>query len=317
MSYQHEEEVLGKAYDARLMRRLLAYLKPHRWYVAGALAALIADAATQLVPPYLVKVAIDQYIGQGDLAGLNGVAVVYLAVLLAAFSLEYTQTYMMQMIGQRIMYDMRMEIYAHLQRLDLSFYDRNPVGRLMTRVTTDVDVLNDMFTSGVVSIFGDIFTRHDIGGGNHQIRVHVEHLAYSPQPIEASGISGGFALFQDPHQLDELRTRTRQLPLAHLRGGKLRVGESQVGSHTADLIVGPARVGIGDSRCSRAFELATPGHRQRLQHGGQRFGHAGYRLAIDGEARIRPAAGSGYLGAGHVDAGANRPRARAVCRQPG
>ena len=153
----HEEDVLGKAYDARLMRRLLAYLRPHKWYVAGALLALIGDAVTQLAPPYLVKIAIDQYIAQGDLAGLNNIALVYLAVLVASFSLEYAQTYMMQMIGQRIMFDMRMQIYAYLQRLDLSFYDRNPVGRLMTRVTTDVDVINDLFTSGVVAAFGDLF----------------------------------------------------------------------------------------------------------------------------------------------------------------
>ncbi len=119
--------------------------------------ALIGDAVVQLVPPYLVKIAIDQYIAQGDLAGINQIAFMYLAVLVASFSLEYAQTYMMQMIGQRIMFDMRMQIYAHLQRLDLSFYDRNPVGRLMTRVTTDVDVINDLFTSGVVAAFGDLF----------------------------------------------------------------------------------------------------------------------------------------------------------------
>jgi ATP-binding cassette subfamily B protein len=153
----HEEEVLGKAYDARLMRRLLTYLRPHKGYVLAALMALIGDAVTQLAPPYLVKIAIDQYIAQGDIAGLNTIAFVYLAVLIAAFSLEYAQTYMMQMIGQRIMYDMRMQIYTHLQKLDLSFYDRNPVGRLMTRVTTDVDVINDLFTSGVVAAFGDLF----------------------------------------------------------------------------------------------------------------------------------------------------------------
>src|SRR4029453_6848846 len=153
----HEEDVLGKAYDARLMRRLLGYLRPHKWYVAGALLALVGDAVTQLAPPYLVKIAIDQYIAQGDLPGLNNIALVYLAVLIASFSLEYAQTYMMQMIGQRIMFDIRMQIYAHLQRLDLSFYDRNPVGRLMTRVTTDVDVINDLFTSGVVAAFGDLF----------------------------------------------------------------------------------------------------------------------------------------------------------------
>src|SRR5688572_11112253 len=153
----HEEEVLGKAYDARLMRRLLAYLRPHKWYVAGALVALIGDAVVQLAPPYLVKIAIDRYIAQGDGTGLNNIAFAYLAVLVASFLLEYAQTYMMQMIGQRIMFDMRMQIYTHLQRLDLSFYDRNPVGRLMTRVTTDVDVINDLFTSGVVAAFGDLF----------------------------------------------------------------------------------------------------------------------------------------------------------------
>jgi len=153
----HEEEVLGKAYDARLMRRLLGYLRPHKLYVGGALVSLVGDAVTQLAPPYLVKIAIDRYIARGDLAGLNSIAMIYLAVLIASFTLEYAQTYMMQMIGQRIMFDMRMQIYTHLQRLDLSFYDRNPVGRLMTRVTTDVDVINDLFTSGVVAAFGDLF----------------------------------------------------------------------------------------------------------------------------------------------------------------
>jgi ATP-binding cassette subfamily B multidrug efflux pump len=154
----HEEEVLGKAYDARLMRRLLGYLRPHKIYVAGALIALVADALLQLAQPYLVKLAIDRYIARGDLAGLNRIAGLYLCVLIAAFSLEYAQTYLMQMMGQRIMFDMRMQIYRHLQRLDLGFYDRNPVGRLMTRVTTDVDVINDLFTSGVVAAFGDMFT---------------------------------------------------------------------------------------------------------------------------------------------------------------
>jgi ATP-binding cassette subfamily B multidrug efflux pump len=154
----HEEEVLGKAYDARLMRRLLGYLRPHKIYVAGALLALVADALLQLAQPYLVKLAIDRYIARGDLAGMNRIAELYLCVLIAAFCLEYAQTYLMQMMGQRIMFDMRMQIYRHLQRLDLAFYDRNPVGRLMTRVTTDVDVINDLFTSGVVAAFGDMFT---------------------------------------------------------------------------------------------------------------------------------------------------------------
>ena len=154
----HDEEILGKAYDARLMRRLLTYLRPYTRHVALALAAIISASVLQLSQPYLMKLAIDRYIATGDLHGLNRIAMAFVAILFAAFALDYIQTWTLQMTGQRIMFDLRMQVYGHLQRLDLQFYDRNPVGRLMTRVTTDVDVLNDMFTSGVVSIFGDVFT---------------------------------------------------------------------------------------------------------------------------------------------------------------
>jgi ATP-binding cassette subfamily B multidrug efflux pump len=154
----HEEEVLGKAYDATLMRRLLWYLRPYKPQVALALAAIICASVLQLAQPYLMKLAIDRYIATGDLRGIDRIALWFLGILVASFVLEYLQMWTLQMTGQRIMFDLRMEIYGHLQRIDLQFYDRNPVGRLMTRVTTDVDVLNDMFTSGVVSIFGDIFT---------------------------------------------------------------------------------------------------------------------------------------------------------------
>jgi ATP-binding cassette subfamily B protein len=154
----HEEEVLGKAYDATLMRRLLRYLRPYKAQVAVALAAIISGSVLQLAQPYLMKIAIDRYIATRDFGGVDRIAIAYFFILIASFALEYVQTWMLQMTGQRIMYDMRLQIYEHLQRIDLQFYDRNPVGRLMTRVTTDVDVLNDMFTAGVVSIFGDVFT---------------------------------------------------------------------------------------------------------------------------------------------------------------
>ena len=154
----HEEEVLGKAYDAKLMRRLLRYLRPYKAQVAVALAAIISGSVLQLAQPYLMKLAIDRYIATRDFGGVDRIAIAYFFILIASFALEYVQTWMLQMTGQRIMYDMRLQIYEHLQRIDLQFYDRNPVGRLMTRVTTDVDVLNDMFTAGVVSIFGDVFT---------------------------------------------------------------------------------------------------------------------------------------------------------------
>ena len=158
MSSFHEEEVLGKAYDARLMRRLLAYLWPYWRQVAVALVAIVAGAAAQLAQPYLIKTAIDRFIAAGRLVGLDRLAALYFVILVGAFAAEYLQTWTMQMTGQRIMFDLRMAIYGHLQRLDLAYYDRNPVGRLMTRVTSDVDVLNDLFTSGVVTIFGDVFT---------------------------------------------------------------------------------------------------------------------------------------------------------------
>ena len=154
----HDDEILGKAYDARLMRRLLHYLRPYWRQVAVALATIVVGGAASLAQPYLIKIAIDRYIGAGRLEGLDRLAWLYFAILVAAFASEYLQTWMMQFTGQRIMFDLRMEIYRHLQRLDLRFYDRNPVGRLMTRVTSDVDVLNDLFTSGVVTVFGDVFT---------------------------------------------------------------------------------------------------------------------------------------------------------------
>jgi ATP-binding cassette subfamily B multidrug efflux pump len=153
----HDDEVLGKAYDARLMRRLLAYLRPYWRQVAVAFVAIVAGAAAQLAQPYLIKTAIDRHIATGRLDGLDRLAVIYLLILIGAFGAEYIQTWTMQLTGQRIMFDLRMAIYRHLQRLDVRYYDRNPVGRLMTRVTSDVDVLNDLFTSGVVTVFGDVF----------------------------------------------------------------------------------------------------------------------------------------------------------------
>ena len=153
-----DDEVIGKAYDARLMRRLLRYLRPHRRAVVVALAAIIGHSVLQLALPYLTKLAIDRHIMTGDLVGLDQIALLFLVILVASFVLEYLETYTMQMMGQRIVFDLRSEIYGHLQRLDIGFYDRNPVGRLMTRVTTDVDALNDLFASGVISVFRDVVT---------------------------------------------------------------------------------------------------------------------------------------------------------------
>jgi ATP-binding cassette subfamily B multidrug efflux pump len=158
MSGIHDEDILGKAYDAVLMRRLLVYLLPYWRQVLLAFLSILVAAGAALAQPYLMKVAVDRYIGEGRLEELDRLAALYFAILVVAFAAEYVQTWTMQLTGQRIMFDLRMQIYSHLQRLDIRYYDRNPVGRLMTRVTSDVDALNDLFASGVVTIFGDLFT---------------------------------------------------------------------------------------------------------------------------------------------------------------
>ena len=152
-----EEESLGKVYDGRLMRRLIVYLLPYKGTVCLALILVLAVATLNLIGPYLTKVAIDSYIATGDLEGLSRIALLYVVILVVQFFISYYQVYIMNMTGQRVMFDMRQQIFGHLQQLDLGFYDRNPVGRLVTRVTSDVDTLNELFTSGVVTIFGDVF----------------------------------------------------------------------------------------------------------------------------------------------------------------
>ena len=153
----HEEQTLGKVYDARLMRRLLAYLAPYKMRVVVSFVLVLAASALKLVGPILTKIVIDDYIAVGNLSGLNTIAAIYVLALVLQFVVSYFQIYIMNMAGQRVLADMRAEIFSHLQKLQSSFFDRNPVGRLVTRVTTDVDALNELFTSGVVTIFGDIF----------------------------------------------------------------------------------------------------------------------------------------------------------------
>ena len=150
------DDVVGKAYDARLMRRLLVYLRPHLPMAAVAFVAIVGGALVDLAQPWLTQRAIDTYIAQKDIAGLRWIAMVGAVLLVANFAFEVLQTVVMQTIGQKIMRAIRLEVYEHLQRLDVAFFDKNPVGRLMTRVTTDVDALNDLFASGVVTVFGDI-----------------------------------------------------------------------------------------------------------------------------------------------------------------
>jgi ATP-binding cassette subfamily B protein len=175
MTSNQEEEVLGKAYDSRLMRRLLTYLRPYKWSVAVALGAIILKSGLDVLGPFLTKIAIDKYLAKsadshssshswiGDrlsdapLTGIAQIGGLYVGILICTFALEFVQTYLMQWTGQKVMFDLRSQIFRHLQHMHVGFFDKHPVGRLVTRVTTDVDALNEMFTAGVVSIFEDVF----------------------------------------------------------------------------------------------------------------------------------------------------------------
>ena len=166
-----EEDILGKAYDSRLMKRLLGYLRPYRWQVALAVSAIVLKAGADVTGPYLTKVAVDRYLAHNPaahsfldrflssqpLAGIAQIAGIYVVLLVFSFILDAVQIYFMQWTGQKVMFDLRSQIFRHLQRMHIAFFDRNPVGRLVTRVTSDVDALNEMFTSGVVAIFEDVF----------------------------------------------------------------------------------------------------------------------------------------------------------------
>jgi len=166
MSGHQEEEALGKLYDTRLTRRLLGYLRPYRARVGTAVVLSLVSSTLTIAGPLLLKVTVDKYLVpslagriayDAAMRGVGFIVLIYLAALTSRFTLDYIQTRMMQRVGQLAMYDLRHELFARLQRLPLAFFDRNPLGRLVTRVTTDVDTLNDLFASGVVAMLGNFF----------------------------------------------------------------------------------------------------------------------------------------------------------------
>jgi len=191
MSNLHEEEALGKAYDSRLMRRLLQYLKPYKWHVALALILVAIVTPLELAPPLIFRKAIDSYFvprlnglipESSAWTGILWLSLIYLSVLAFDFLAQYLQLRIMQRVGQQTMYDMRREIFSHMQRLPMSYFDRNPVGRLVTRVTTDVDALNDLFAAGVVTMINDFFLLAVMAGLLFKIdrRLALDTLAVLP-----------------------------------------------------------------------------------------------------------------------------------------
>ena len=192
MSDFREEEKLGKLYDTHLTRRLLKYLHPYRWHVALAVSITLGVTAMELVGPYLFHVAIDGYILPGfaatishsaALAGLWWTVMVYAGSIAGGFGLQYIQVRIMQWVGQETMYDLRKEIFEHLQRLPMSFYDRTPVGRLVTRATTDVDALNDLFAAGVVAMLNDFVLLFSMAAVLFRWHPYLALATLSPLPL--------------------------------------------------------------------------------------------------------------------------------------
>jgi ATP-binding cassette subfamily B protein len=179
----HEEEALGKAYDARLMRRMLRYLRPYRWPVAGALLILLLGSAMAIVGPWVTQLVIDEAIPSEDRNLLGILIGVFVASIVLGSALEYAQEVVTTWLGQSVMFDLREEIFEKLQRLDLRFYDRNPIGRLMTRITNDVETLNTLFSSGVVSVFGDVFTLVFIIGAMLSMNWRLALVTFSVLPL--------------------------------------------------------------------------------------------------------------------------------------
>ena len=178
-----DQDAPATGYDAALLRRLLRYLRPYHWLASGAVLLLLLQAGLALVGPRLTERALDVTIPRMDLGLLGLLAALYLATLLLELVMEYGGAILTAFVGQRVMYDLRMEIFGHLQRLSVTYFDRNPVGRLMTRVTSDVETLNELFSSGVVTIIGDVFTLVAIMGMMLVIDVRLALVTFAVIPL--------------------------------------------------------------------------------------------------------------------------------------
>jgi len=241
MNRYHEEPSLGRIYDHRLARRLLRYLRPYRKVVALSILLLVTASTLRLAGPLLTEIAIDDHIAKGNTAGLVGIALLFAAILLFQFGVSFLQIYLTNWTGQKIMFDLRMEIFSHVQKLHLSFFDRTPVGRLITRMTSDVDALNELFTTGVINIFGDLVSlagivsvmlwmdwrlalvcfaaipllfaatlvfKHKVRGSYRRVRTAVAAInAFLQENI--TGMSVVQAFVQEDRKMDEFKSRNR------------------------------------------------------------------------------------------------------------
>jgi ATP-binding cassette subfamily B protein len=191
--HQEEEAIVGRVYDARLMRRLLAYAAPYRAALITSATLLLVASGLEVIPPYLVKVAIDSHILPGELHGLWGLALLYLAIVALGGAVHYVLLCLTNWTGQRVMADLRLTIFRHLNRLPLRYFDRNPAGRIFTRVTSDVENLKDLFTSGLVSAGGDLLTAGAIVAAMLYLDPTLTLIAFTVLPVLIAAV----ALFQE------------------------------------------------------------------------------------------------------------------------
>jgi ATP-binding cassette subfamily B multidrug efflux pump len=179
----HDDDVVGKVYDRRLARRLFGYARPYRALLIGALALLLTDGVLQLAGPLLTRIVIDDALPARNLSLIGWATALYAMSLVASFGCAYGETLLTSLLGQRVMHDLRMEIFAHVQRLPVAFFDRTPVGRLVTRVTSDVEALNELFTAGVVAGLGDLFTLLAISALMLAVDWHLALAAFAVIPF--------------------------------------------------------------------------------------------------------------------------------------
>ena len=255
---QQDDDVVGKAYDARLMRRLLTYMYPYKWAAIISLAAILIKATCDVLGPYLTEVAIDRYmtahpsprsaflarwLSSNPVTGITQIAMIYLGSLLLSYLFEFIQTYTMQWTGQKIMFDMRKQIFGHLQTMHVGFYDRNPVGRLVTRLTSDVDALNELFTSGVFAIFEDVFVLAGIVFVMLRMKWWLALLAFSVLPL----IFIATRIFRK-HVRDSYR--------------RIRTAIARINSYTQEHITGMSLVQLFNrqDRAFRDFEAVNRTH---------------------------------------------------------
>lgn len=179
----YEDEIVGKMYDRRLMRRFIRYVLPYRRLIVAALLLLPLVAAAKLSQPWILKIAIDNHIVKGEMAGLPMLTAAFLGIILAESLITFAEVYLLQYVGQKVMYDLRVELFAHIQRLSARFFDQTPVGSLVSRLTSDVEVLGEMFAAGIVTVVGDILVLAGIVGIMLWMNVELSLVTFSVLPL--------------------------------------------------------------------------------------------------------------------------------------